>query len=170
MKQSDEESFRAFVTGSTRRLQHAAELVTGNAQDAEDVVQAVLVRMYQRWHRIEQQDPQGYARQALANEVTDRWRRRRGREISSAVLPDIASDAGGNHDLESRDAVLRALATLTGRERAVVVLRYYLDMSEAQTAAALGIAPGTVKSTANRAFGKLRVAPDLSRETQETPS
>jgi RNA polymerase sigma-70 factor (sigma-E family) len=159
----DEESFRDFVTGSSRRLQHTAELLTGSAHDAQDVVQTVLTRMYLRWRRIEQDDPYGYARRAVINETTDRWRRGRHREISRDFFEQVSWDDHATAHAE-RDAVLRALRGLTERERVVVVLRYYEDLSEEQIAGLVGVAAGTVKSTASRALTKLRGELSSSRE------
>ena len=122
------------------------------------------MRMYLRWDRIAQHDPVGYARRALVNERTDRWRRRRGHEVLRDVLPDGAGRDTALDALPDRDASLALLATLTAKERAVVVLRYYEDLSEEQTSRLLGVAVGTVKSTASRALGKLRVLPELAGE------
>ena len=119
-------------------------------------MQVVLLRTYLRWGRIEQQDPVGYARRAVVNEVTDRWRRRRHREVLQADPGDAAAVGDAVEALAGRDAALRTLSVLTARERAVVVLRYWEDLSEEQTADVLGIARGTVKSTASRALAKLR--------------
>lgn len=154
-------AFDEFVTAHSRRLLHLAELLVGTV-DAEDLVQGALVRMYPRWSRIEQNDPLGYARRCLLNAATDRWRRRTLKEVPFRDLPDLADpsiDVDMNVD---RDSVLRALGRLTSRERAVIVLRYYEDLPETDIAADLGIAPGTVKSTCNRALRKLRVSPHLN--------
>jgi RNA polymerase sigma-70 factor (sigma-E family) len=158
----DDAAYASFVTAASPRLLHSAELLTGSKHDAEDAVQAVLIRMYLKWSRIEQDDPIGYARRALANEVTDRWRRRKGREALRHRPPDRAESDPALEQGRHRDEALRLLAGLTDKERAVVVLRYFEDLSESQTAATLGIAVGTVKSTANRALARLRVADNAS--------
>ncbi len=156
--------FDQFVAAHSRRLLHMAELLVGPA-DAEDLVQGVLIRMYCRWSRIEQQDPVSYARRCLLNATTDRWRHRARKEILFEDVPELA-DASSDDDVSvDRDSLLRALGRLTPRERAVVVLRYYEDLPEPEIAADLGIARGTVKSTCNRALKKLRVSPHLSAPT-----
>lgn len=158
---SRQETFDGFVAAQSRRLLHTAELLVGPS-DAEDLVQSVLMRMYRRWSKIRQQDPVGYARRCLVNAAVDRSRRRWMREVPVDAIPD-AVQSGQDHGLMNadRDSVLRALSGLTARERAVVVLAYYEDLSEAQIAADLDIAPGTVKSTRSRALSKLRVSDHL---------
>jgi RNA polymerase sigma-70 factor (sigma-E family) len=153
------DEFAAFYAGYGRRLLHLAQLLTGNADYAEDLLQDVLSRAYARWDRIRVQDPYIYVRRGLVNARTDRWRRRvpvptviREGEL---VFRDHASDVVRHDDL------LRALQTLTLRERTVIALRFFEDLSEKQTAAALGVPPGTVKSATNRAVVKLRQHPAL---------
>ena len=164
-----DEDFAGFVDTHSRRLLHIAELLVG-AGDAEDLVQGVLLRMYRRWTKIEQQEPMGYARRALANAATDRWRRRRFTEVLVEVVPDGADASRAPEDANAdRDSLLRALATLTPRERAVMVLRYFEDLREDQIAADLGIAVGTVKSTQSRALTKLRVSNHLGNAVEEVP-
>jgi RNA polymerase sigma-70 factor (sigma-E family) len=164
-----DEHFNDFVAAHSRRMLHVAELLVGPT-DAEDLVQGVLLRMYGRWAKIEQQDPMGYARRALANAATDRWRRRRFTEVLVAAVPDGAAGSHGPADLSAdHDSLLRALAGLTPKERAVVVLRYFEDLREDQIAADLGIAVGTVKSTQSRALSKLRVSQHLDNTLEEAP-
>ena len=159
-------TFDAFVAAQSRRLLHTAELLVGPS-DAEDLVQGVLMRMYRRWSTIRQQDPVGYARRCLVNAAVDRSRRRWVKEVLVASVPDTV-ESGQDQGLANgnRDSVLRSLSRLTARERAVVVLAYYDDLSEAQIAADLGIAPGTVKSARSRALAKLRVSDHLTDEPQ----
>lgn len=166
MRGADGLDFDGFVAGHSRRLLHVAELLVGPG-DAEDLVQEVLLRMYLRWARIGQNDPVGYARRSLANASTDRWRRRRVPEVLVHSVPDSAAASDQSHADDERAAMLAALAELTPRERAVVVLRYYEDLPEAQIAAELGIAAGTVKSTSSRALQKLRASSHL--RTDPTP-
>jgi RNA polymerase sigma-70 factor (sigma-E family) len=156
------ETFDGFVAAQSRRLLHTAELLVGPS-DAEDLVQSVLMRMYRRWSKIRQQDPVGYARRSLVNAAVDRSRRGWVKEVLVDSVPE-GVQSGHDHGLMNadRDSVLRALSGLTARERAVVVLAYYDDLSEAQIAADLEIAPGTVKSTRSRALSKLRVSDHLT--------
>jgi RNA polymerase sigma-70 factor (sigma-E family) len=154
--------FTAFVAAHGRRLLHLAQLLTHDLARAEDLLQSVLVRTYVRWPHVRQHDPVGYVRRALVNADTD-WRRRSARgEEPTERLPDVVSSEDPVLRYGDRDSVLRALATLTARERAVVALRYYEDLAEVDIAQLLGVSPGTVKSTCARALAKLRVAPELA--------
>jgi RNA polymerase sigma-70 factor (sigma-E family) len=156
-----ERDFETFVQVNAHRLVHAATLLTGDRGRGEDLVQNVLARTYRNWHRIRHEDPLGYVRRGLVNSHRDWWRRKPSHERPSAYFPDHRAIDDPATEHARRDAVLRALAGLTKRERAVVVLRYYEDLTEAEIARVLDIAAGTVKSTANRALGKLRVSPHL---------
>jgi RNA polymerase sigma-70 factor (sigma-E family) len=160
---SDRVSFEQFVEGSSARMLTLAVLLTGyNRADAEDLLQTVLERAYRRWRRIcRAGDPARYVRQMLVNAAIDRWRllRRRpeqplGRDRSAPWAgfagPDEA-DAVADQDL-----LWRALGQLPPGQRAVLVLRYYEDLTEAQTAAVLGCSVGSVKTQASRALTKLR--------------
>jgi RNA polymerase sigma-70 factor (sigma-E family) len=155
--------FTEFVRAYSTRLLRFAEMLCGERHQAEDLVQHALMRCYPKWQRIEG-DPLAYVRRAVVNRFMSQARRRWNRErVADPQQPgwdsrEVADFAPGVQD---REAVLAALAVLTARERAVVVLRYSQDLSEADTAAALGIATGTVKSTCARALGKLRLSPDL---------
>jgi RNA polymerase sigma-70 factor (sigma-E family) len=151
-------SFEAFVAARSRHLLHAAHLLTGDRHRAEDLLQTALTRAYLRWDRID--EPEGYVRRTMVNAHTDWWRTKPWREQATSDLPESpVPDLSRAYD--ERDAVLAALATLTGRQRAVVVLRYYEGLSEAEIAAALGCSAGTVKSAASRAMAKLREHPGL---------
>lgn len=158
---STDDDFCEFVAQHSRRLLHLAELLTGDAGRAEDLVQTALSRAYPRWSRIRRADAFAYVRASVVNASRDWWRRGNWREQFGEV-PETPGrrDAAAEH--AERDLVLRELAMLTKRERAVVVLRFYEDMTEAQIAAELRMAVGTVKSTTARALGKLRTAPDLA--------
>ena len=154
----DRAGFEEFVAARRAALLRTAYLLTGQHQDAEDLVQVALVKAVPRWRRIAD-DPEPYVRRILVNENVSRWRARRWREQSAAVLPD-RGDPGP--DLDQREALRAALQRLSPRQRAVVVLRYYEDLTERETAEALGIGLGTVKSHARDALGRLRtLVPDL---------
>lgn len=146
----------AFVRGAQGSLLQLAWLLTGDVHRAEELVQDTLVRSYGAWPRIRHGDPFAYTRRVLVNAKIDSWRRRRNeRLVERAPDPDGAAPdltAGVDHRL----AVVAALRTLSPRERAVLVLRYLVDLSEADTADELGVSVGTVKSTASRALAKLR--------------
>ena len=146
-------SFEEFVVARRGALLRTAYLLTGNHHDAEDLVQSALVKVVPRWSRIEER-PEAYVRQVLARESVNRWRSRRWREIATDVVPEVASH--GSADDVDRIALLEDLRRLSPRQRAVLVLRYFDDLTEAETAAALNISVGTVKSHARDALTRLR--------------
>src|ERR687886_1461249 len=157
MDAQDEQDFREFVVGQWHALLRTAYLLTGDRGDAEDLVQSALVRVHRNWHRIERRDaPAVYTRRVLVNLNASIWRRRlRLREQPTAELPERpGADPAEAHAL--RDERRRACLRLPPRQRAVLVLRYFEDLSEAETAATLGISVGAVKSQTSRGLDKLR--------------
>jgi RNA polymerase sigma-70 factor (sigma-E family) len=155
------DDFEAFVAARYVALLRTAYLLTGHHQDAEDLLQQTLVKAVGAWRRIEG-DPEPYVRTILVRQNVSRWRHRRWRELSADVLPEGQVVAEG---VEDRLALHRALGVLAPRQRAVIVLRYYEDLTEAETARALGVAVGTVKSQARDALRRLREAwPELAEE------
>jgi RNA polymerase sigma-70 factor (sigma-E family) len=157
--------FSEFVARSQAKMVRLAELLTGDRGRAEDLAQHGYVQAYAAWRRIKDGEPDAYVRRCIVNANTDWWRRRTWREQSFAVLPEQPSSADAAAAFANRDVALRALARLTSRERTVIVLRFYLDLSELEIAAQLRIAPGTVKSAASRAMAKLRNDGALRAET-----
>jgi RNA polymerase sigma-70 factor (sigma-E family) len=158
-------TFDDFVRAEIDALTRTAYLLTGDRQDAEDLVQTVLARLAVRWQRLD--NPAAYARRALYTQSVSWWRRRRSRPVETLTgdLPERAAPPVAEPEL----AVMmrRALARLTPKQRAVLVLRFYEDCSEAQTAARLGVRVGTVKSQTRHALGRLRVlAPELTAELE----
>lgn len=150
-----EADFEGFVTARGPRLLRAAWLLTGDAHLAEDLVQTVLAKMWPKWRRIADENPEAYARKALVNTYASWWQRRWRGEVPHDVLPDVfGTDVFDAVDLERSLAV--ALRSLPPRQRTVVVLRYFEDLSVAETAGILGCRPGTVKSQAAKALGSLR--------------
>ena len=161
-----EHGFDAFVRDHAAALVRGAFLLTGDRQLAEDLVQTVLAKVALRWARIVAEgDPVPYVRVAIVRTAIG-WRRRRWwGEVPSSPLPDRA---GGDTTaaVAGRDVLRRALLTLPPRQRAVVVLRFYEDLSEAGTATALGCSVGTVKSQTAKALARLRT--QLDDESQGT--
>ncbi len=154
--------FENFVAARRQALLRTAYLLTGSHEDAEDLVQVALVKAVPHWSRIADQ-PEPYVRKILARESVSRWRRRRWREVATHELPDRAAPAA---DPSEAAALRDALALLAPRQRAVIVLRYYEDLTERQTAEALGVAVGTVKSQARDGLARLRqLVPGLDGET-----
>jgi RNA polymerase sigma-70 factor (sigma-E family) len=147
-----QEDFEEFVAARRPALLRTAYLLTGSSHDAEDLVQTTLLRVVPKWNRIATH-PEPYVRRVLARESVTRWRGRRWRERSVAQLPEAAADERP----DDRAALLQALATLSQRQRAVLVLRYFDDLTEAATAEALGISLSAVKSQARSGLARLRV-------------
>jgi RNA polymerase sigma-70 factor (sigma-E family) len=149
-----DEEFAEFVHAVWPGLYRTAYLMLGEHQLAEDLVQTSLAKTYASWRKV--QDPAAapaYARVVLANTAASWFRRRSWRnERPTEILPDT----GTEHDPTTRTAVVEALATLAPRQRAVVVLRYYDDLSVREVAHALGISEGTVKSQTSDALARLR--------------
>jgi RNA polymerase sigma-70 factor (sigma-E family) len=157
----DTAGFCEFVATRQSALLRTAYLLTGNRADAEDLVQAVLTKTFQAWDRIEDHGAlDGYVRRTMVNTQISWWRRRRVEEYPTGELPDRA-DAGPPAGGDWEDTLRRAVDRLPQRMRAAVLLRYYDDMTEAEIASALGVTPGTVKSTVSRAMAKLRADGEL---------
>lgn len=159
-------SFASYVRARHPVLLRTARSLTANPSDAEDLLQTALAKTYVAWERIEDHRAlDGYVRRALLNTRTSQWRRRRVDEFACDELPEPAPRPGADDPAERqalRDAMWRAILRLPARQRAMVVLRYYEDLSEARTAELLGVSVGTVKSAVSRALGKLREDPELS--------
>lgn len=154
---ANDEEFDAFAAVAWPRLQRIGFLLTGDRDLGEDLAQTALVRTYAAWRRVRKGDAAAYSRRVLINLNIDRLRRSRLTEVGDAAL-DVVAVPGGQDRVDDRDRIEQLLAGLTERERKVVVLRHYCDLSEADVARELGIAVGTVKSTLSRAMGKLRVS------------
>ncbi len=151
----DDAGFRSFVEANGATLLHAARLLTGDHHRGEDLVQTALTKVYLKWGRIDA--PLPYARKALVTAHIDQSRRKWWGERPTEILPEHPTSANESGASDTRDELRRMLAGLEPRERAVVVLRYYCDLSEQDTAATLGIPVGTVKSSCSRALARLRV-------------
>ncbi len=151
--------FDEFVAGSVEPLLRTAYLITWDGGDAEDLVQECLLKLARRWPRVRRmQQPRAYARRVLVNLALDDGRARARRRDELGAQPEL-SDAPGPDlfdGLETRAELLEALAGLTPRQRAVLVLRYFNDLTESQTAEVLGCSTGTVKSNASRGLARLR--------------
>ncbi|GAB3264598.1 SigE family RNA polymerase sigma factor [Nocardioides dilutus] len=161
MFSADEHGFEEFVAARRPALLRTAYLLTGRQADAEDLVQTALVRCVPIWKRIADR-PEPYVRQVLARESVSRWRARRWREQHVGTVPESVAAAP---DVDGRLALRQALLGLAPRQRAVIVLRYYEDLTEQQTAAELGISVGTVKSQARDALSRLReLVPGLDED------
>jgi len=161
-------SFREFVRQRGHALSRVAYLLTGDHQLAEDLVQTALARAAARWGRLASAgDPEPYVRRIMVNERTTWWRRGRYERVG---LPGTAEALPAGPDeaerITRRVALLSALARLSARQRSVVVLRFFADLSVEETARTLGCSAGTVKSTTSDALARLReTAVDLGKVT-----
>ena len=155
MQQRDEDRFTEFVRAHSASLFRTAFMMTGDYQRAEDVLQAALVSVYQRWPKVDEMEwPVGYARKVVVRQASSWWRRR-----SSHELPVQHSDEpvwdGMVDEIAEHQRVWQAVMSLPRRQRAVMVLRYYEDQTVAQIAETLGVSTGTVKSHSNAATRRL---------------
>jgi RNA polymerase sigma-70 factor (sigma-E family) len=152
--------FAEFVASRTPALSRTAYLLTGDHHLAEDLLQTALLQAARHWERIEAA-PEAYVRRILYHQNISWWRRRR---IAEAPLGSYDAPAAGSAtDPDLRLTLEQALARLTPKQRTVLVLRFFEDLTEVQAAAALGVTAGTVKSTTRQALGRIRVlAPELA--------
>ena len=166
MADVDRAGFERFVAEHGDRLLHAAYGLCGDWQHAEDLVQLALTALARRWPAVSS-NPLGYAYRCLTRANIDRWRVLRRRPEVLLDPQDLATVAPASAPVASEDqlVVLAALQALPRRQRAIVVLRYLQDLSEIDTAAALGISVGAVKSGAARGLARLR-AEQSSRLTE----
>jgi RNA polymerase sigma-70 factor (sigma-E family) len=161
------ETLAGFAAEQSVGLTRFAYLLSGDRQTAEDLVQDALLGLFRRFgDGLSVAAPLAYARRAIVNAYLSRSRRRAASEIVTAVVPDVA----GGDGMPSGDGDLwTAVSGLVDRQRAVLVMRYYLDLSDDAIALALNCRVGTVRSLAARAFAALRADPALARSTGRTP-
>ncbi|MEV0720789.1 SigE family RNA polymerase sigma factor [Asanoa sp. NPDC050611] len=157
------EGFDEFVVSRSPRLLRVAYLLTRDWALAEDLLQTALARAWEAWARIDG-DAEPYVRRIIVNTYASSWRRRWRGELPTADLPEPAGPADPHRGLDDRDQLWRALGRLPRRQRAVLVLRFFEDLAEAEIAEALGCSIGTVKSQASRAMAKLRLDETLAPE------
>ena len=167
---TEAEAFRAFVAGYAPTLLRAALLLLRDRGAAEDVVQSTLLRTFRRWKRA-QADPEAYSQRVLVNLCHDHWRHQRRHPAPDTLehddaLASAADPADPTDQLVQRQALEQAMGELPAQQREVLILRFFLDLSVAETAERLGIAEGTVKSSAHRALAQLRdLLPTPDKET-----
>ncbi len=151
----DRPDFSVFVAARSAALLRTAFLLTGDWAAAEDLLQASLAKSWRSWSRVSDR-PESYVRAVLANTYVS-WRRRRWHgEMPTSELPEVLV-GDRTSEVDERESLWLALRRLPRRQRAVVVLRYYDDLTEAETAVMLGIAVGTVKSQSSKALAALRI-------------
>lgn len=157
MDEPAREDFRSYVAARSPALLRTAYMLSGSRADAEDLLQTALAKTYLAWDRIREREAvDGYVRRVMVNTQTSWWRRRKLDEHPIDVLPERSGGRDATADADLHDALWTALATLPKRQRAMVVLRYYEDLSEAETAHVMGVSVGTVKSATSRALARLR--------------
>jgi RNA polymerase sigma factor (sigma-70 family) len=182
------DGFRDFLAARQSHLLRAAWLLTGDAHLAEDLLQTALVKVLPRWERLARDGAlEAYLRKTMVTTSTTWWRRKWHGEVPSGPVPgDVPGRAPGRvpgrqptagvggatfeagfEAADDRSVLGAAVRSLPPRQRAVVMLRYYLDMSEAETAALLGCSAGTVKSQSSKALATLRTRLSLSQRAQE---
>jgi RNA polymerase sigma-70 factor (sigma-E family) len=163
----DHAGFDEWVTAAAPRLHRTAYLLVGDWGLAQDLVQHACASTWTRWSSVE--TPEAYARSVMARTASAWWRRKWRGEVPTEQMPEGPAQTWVDpwDGVDARDAVSRALRRLPAKQRVVVVLRFFDDLSEADTAAALGWPVGTVKSTTSRALAALRdsgLAADLAEE------
>lgn len=180
-KRERDEEFSAFVRAASPELLRIAWFLTGDVEEAKELVQAALAKTYAAWHRVRPGQAVPYTRTVLINHRNDTWRRRR-REVlvdphdapvRAGTVGSTAPATSGTpgrarilaDDVVAQQDLIEALAALPEQQRRVVVLRYYCDLSEATVADQLGVSTGTVKSAASRGLAKLRTHYARSKET-----
>jgi RNA polymerase sigma-70 factor (sigma-E family) len=169
MRGDDQAEFTSWARAHQARLLRTAYLLCADLGHAEDLTQDALVAVARRWKRLRDGEPYAYARRSLINANISRWRRHRPGLILVDAVEDRAHPPTG--DPERRLVLAEALGRLAPRQRAVLVLRYYDDLTERQTAELLGLSIGTVKSYAHAALARLREsAPELAEFIGEASS
>jgi RNA polymerase sigma-70 factor (sigma-E family) len=160
----EDDDLAAFVAAREQSLLRLGWLLTADADEAQDLVQEALARVLPRWRRIAPGARESYVRATMRTLCVDRWRRRRGLRIwPVAEVPDGDDGASGGDGVDAQLTLRTALRRLTPRQRAVLVLRFYEDLSELQTAQEMQVSVGTVKSQTKHALDRLRIlAPDLA--------
>jgi len=152
---------RDYVAARQRALLRTARMLTGDEQTAEDLVQTTLERVWPHWQRVaHDRDPDAYVRKVMVNTYSSWWRRKWRGEQPTSDLPEITTVDDDYARADLADALRRLLPTLTPRQRAVLVLRFYEDLTETATADVLGCSVGTVKSQTSKALARLRLSND----------
>lgn len=157
---ADEQSFASFVTACSSRLLRTAYLLTQDHALAEDLLQTALARAWLAWSRVDG-DPEPYVRRILSNLYATWWRRKWNRETPTEKVPERCERSTAEQAVDERTDLWNSLGRLPHRQRAVVVLRFFEDLSVQETADILGCSTGTVKSQTSKALARLRVDDSL---------
>lgn len=163
-----EATFAEFVAGRSQALLRSAYLLTGDAGQAEDLLQTALAKTWRHWRRVSRDGGgEAYVRRVLYTTYATWWRRRWRAELPTDQPPEQAGTDDAYAGVDQRTTLLRALAKLPRGQRAVVVLRYFEDRTEAETATILACTVGTVKSQTARALARLRSSPLVTALVEE---
>lgn len=155
MRRADEESFRELVSTRSAALLRTAYLLAGDRGRAEDLLQTALLKTYAAWGRIAPGAAEAYVRRVMATTSVSWWRHRSSTETVAATVPDSGNDTTAA--IAEAETIRQHLLTLPQRQRAVVVLRFYNDMTEADIAETLGISRGAVSNHITRALATMRI-------------
>lgn len=171
MRQEDEDRFADFVRARSTTLFRTAYLMTGDYQRAEDLLQTTLLRVYQRWPQVDAMErPGAYARKVLVSQAVSWWRLRSSHE-TGLRQQDEPAWGGRVEEVAEHERVWQAILTLPPRQRAVIVLKYFEDLSEAEIAVTLRMARGTVKSHGHAAARRLaRLLEEPTRRPSPHPA
>jgi RNA polymerase sigma-70 factor (sigma-E family) len=171
-RDADHADLERFLADHGERLLRIAIALTGSRADGEDLLQAALERLVPRWRSITAEAAGSYLRRTIYNLAADGWRRRGAWRRAFPLLraQDTAPRADAMAEVDLRDALVRLLGQLPPRQRAVIVLRYWEQLSEAETAALLGCSAGTVKSAASRGLQRLRELAESWPDAGAAPS
>jgi RNA polymerase sigma-70 factor (sigma-E family) len=162
------QELECFLAGRADHLLRTAVLLTGSREAGEDLLQSAVERLLRRWRRFEG-DPEGYLRRTLCNLATDGYRRTgRWRQKALLLRSQLPQPRDATGDVDLRDALVRLLMQLPARQRAVLVLRYWEQLTDAETAVVLGCAEGTVKSAAARGLMRMRELADNWNDKNDT--
>lgn len=159
-------AYSEFVLARQGKLRRAAYLMCGDAAQAEDLVQEALIALAEKWESV--QHPDAFVRKVIYRQRVSWWRRSR-HELATELLPDRGVDDGATTRARD-DEVHEVLRTLPPRQRAALVLRYFEDLTEAQTAEVMGVATGTVKSLSHQAVARMRAELTARRAAEQKES
>ena len=172
MNPEGERELREYIAARQAALFRTALLLTGNREQAEDLLQAALTKVAAQWSRVRRtEQPDAYVRRMLYHEQVTWWRRLTNqRERPAESVPERAAVGDETGRVDLRVSLTQALRQLTPKQRTVLVLRYYEDLPEAEIASIMGISVGTVRSQAHRSLARLRVlCPDLDSYQEASP-
>jgi len=156
-----------LLAAKGEHLLRTAVLMTGSQEEGEDLLQAALERVFRRWRAVSG-DPEGYLRRTMYHLAADGWRRKRAWRARASLLGHPGTQPDATDAVDRRDHLVRLLRELPPRQRTAIVLRYWEELTEAETAQVMGCSPGTVKSATSRGLQRLREL-TAADEATDTP-